>query len=157
VLALDNATLILLAAIASVTLLGLALLYRPLVLETLDPGFLASVSGTGAFIQGAFLMLVALNLVGGFQALGTLLAVGLMMLPAISARLWIHDMSGMILLAAAFGLIGAYAGLLASYDLGLPSGPLIILACGVIYLFSLVAGPAGGLLRRFTPRSHLEA
>jgi zinc/manganese transport system permease protein len=157
VLALDNATLILLAAIASVTLLGLALLYRPLVLETLDPGFLASVSGAGAFTQSAFLMLVALNLVGAFQALGTLLAVGLMMLPAISARLWTNNMSGMILLAAAFGMAGAYGGLLASYFLGLPSGPLIILACGGVYVFSLLAGPAGGLARRFTPRSHLEA
>jgi zinc/manganese transport system permease protein len=157
VLALDDATLILLASIASVTLIGLAAIYRPLVLETLDPGFLASVSKVGAFTQSAFLMLVALNLVGGFHALGTLLAVGMMMVPAISARLWTQNMSGMILLAAAFGLAGAYAGLLASFFLGLPSGPLIILACGVIYLLSLLAGPAGGLVRKLTPRSHLEA
>jgi zinc/manganese transport system permease protein len=156
VLALDNAAMILLASIASVTLIGLAAIYRPLVLETLDPAFLGSVSGVGAIIQSAFLMLVALNLVAGFQALGTLLSVGMMMLPAISARLWTQNMSGMMALAALFGLIGAYVGLLASYYLGLPSGPLIILACGALYLLSLLAGPAGGILRKFTPRSHLE-
>ncbi|MCW2275242.1 metal ABC transporter permease [Rhodoblastus acidophilus] len=156
VLALDDATLILLAAIASVTLVGLAAIYRPLALDTLDPGFLASVSRAGAAIQSVFLMLVALNLVAGFHALGTLLSVGMMMLPAISARLWTQNMSGMIALAALFGLIGAYAGLLASYHWALPSGPLIILACGGLYVLSLVAGPAGGMLRRFTPRSHLE-
>jgi len=156
VLALDDATLILLAAIASVTLIGLAAIFRPLALETFDPGFLASVSRSGAAIQSVFLMLVALNLVAGFHALGTLLSVGMMMLPAISARLWTHNMSGMIALAALFGVIGAYVGLLASYFWGLPSGPLIILACGGIYVVSLVAGPAGGFLRKFTPRSHLE-
>jgi len=156
VLALDNATLLLLASIASVTLIGLAAIYRPLVLETLDPGFLASVSRAGAWTHSAFLMLVALNLVAGFHALGTLLSVGMMMLPAISARLWTQNMTGMIGIAALFGLIGAYVGLLASYFLGLPSGPLIILACGALYVFSLVAGPAGGMLRKFTPRAHLE-
>jgi zinc/manganese transport system permease protein len=79
-----------------------------------------------------------------------------MMLPAVSARLWTQDITGMILIAAGFGLIGAYAGLLASFYWGLPSGPMIILACGVFYVGSLIAGPAGGLLRRLTPRSHLE-
>ena len=109
VLALDNATLLLLASIASVTLVGLAAIYRPLVLETLDPAFLGSVSRTGAMIQSAFLMLVALNLVAGFHALGTLLSVGIMMLPAISARLWTQNMSGMIALAALFGMTAPMA------------------------------------------------
>ena len=155
-LALDNATLILLAAISSLTLIGLALIYRPLVLETLDPGFLASVSGAGAWTHAAFLALIALNLVGGFFALGTLLAVGVMMLPAVSARLWTQNITGMMLLAALFGVVGCYCGLVASYYFSLPSGPLIILACGAFYVFSLVAGPAGGFLRKITPRSHLE-
>jgi len=78
------------------------------------------------------------------------------MLPAISARLWTQNMSGMIALAALFGLMGAYGGLLASYFWGLPSGPLIILACGALYLLSLAAAPAGGVLRKFMPRAHLE-
>ena len=53
-------------------------------------------------------------------------------------------------------MTGAYSGLLASFYWGLPSGPLIILACGMFYVLSLLAGPAGGLLRWLTPRSHLE-
>ncbi len=156
VLALDNATMILLASIASVTLLGLAVIYRPLVMDTLDPGFLSSVSGAGAWTHIAFLGFVALNLVAGFHALGTLLAVGAMMLPAISARLWTQNITGMIVIATGFGVAGAYSGLLASFYWGLPSGPLIILACGMFYVLSLLAGPAGGLLRWLTPRSHLE-
>jgi zinc/manganese transport system permease protein len=127
-----------------------------LVLDTLDPGFLSSVSRAGPWTHAVFLALVALNLVAGFHALGTLLAVGAMMLPAVSARLWTENVTGMIVLAAGFGLAGAYCGLLASYYWGLPSGPMIILACGLFYVVSLVAGPAGGLLRKVTPRWHLE-
>ena len=157
VLALDDATLILLAAIASVTLIALAALYRPLVLETIDAGFLASVSRSGGVVQIMFLVLVVLNLVGGFQALGTLLAVGMMMLPAASARLITDDMTLMIAAASVLGMLAGYAGLIVSFHAGLPSGPLIILIAGLIYLLALIFGPAGGLLRRLKPGRHLEA
>lgn len=157
VLALDDATLILLSSIASVTLAALALLYRPLVMETVDAGFLASVSKSGGAVQVAFLALVVLNLVGAFHALGTLLAVGIMMLPAASARLMTQDMTAMIGLAAAQGILAGYAGLIISYHAGLPSGPLITLIAGFFYLLALIFGPAGGLLRRIVPRRHLEA
>jgi zinc/manganese transport system permease protein len=156
VLALDDATLILLAAIASVTLAALAALYRPLVLETVDASFLASVSKSGGPVQIIFLALVVLNLVGGFHALGTLLAVGMMMLPAASARLITQDMTAMIGVAAAQGILAGYAGLIVSFHAGLPSGPLIILMAGLLYLLALVFGPAGGLLRRFKTGRHLE-
>jgi zinc/manganese transport system permease protein len=156
VLALDDATLILLASIASLTLAGLAILYRPLVLETVDSGFLASVSKSGGLVQIAFLALVVLNLVGAFQAIGTLLAVGVMMLPAASARLITADMTAMIGIAAAQGMLAGYAGLVISFHAGLPSGPLIILVAGSLYLSALMFGPAGGLLRRVKPARHLE-
>ncbi len=87
VLAFDDATLLLLASISSLTLIGFALIYRPLVMESVDPGFLASVGSAGGPTQILFLTLVVLNLVAGFQALGTLLAVGMMMLPAAGAYL----------------------------------------------------------------------
>jgi zinc/manganese transport system permease protein len=157
VLALDDSTLILLAVIASVTLIVLALLYRPLVMETVDAGFLASVSGSSGFVQIAFLTLVVMNLVGGFQALGTLLAVGMMMLPAASAMLMTGDMTLIILAAVVQGMLAGYAGLIISFYAGLPTGPLIILVAGIFYLAALVFGPAGGLLRHVKPGRHLEA
>lgn len=156
VLALDDATLILLAGIASVTLIALAALYRPLVIETVDSSFLASVSKSGGPVQIIFLALVVLNLVGGFQALGTLLAVGMMMLPAASAMLITADMTAMIGIAVAQGMLAGYAGLVISFHAGLPTGPLIILVAGLLYLLALVFGPAGGLRRRFKPGQHLE-
>ncbi len=157
VLALDDATLLLLAAISTLTLFIFALLYRPLVMETLDPGFLASVSGAGAPTQLIFLCLVVLNLVGGFHALGTLLAVGIMMLPAAAARLWVADVTLAIGIAMLIGIVSSYLGLVISYRAGVPSGPVIILVCGGIYLLSLVFGRSSGLLRLLRPRRHLEA
>src|SRR6202007_1594179 len=72
VLALDDQTLLLIAINATVTLLMLALIYRPLVIECVDPNFLRSVSAAGAPAHLAFLALVVINPVHGFHALGTL-------------------------------------------------------------------------------------
>jgi zinc/manganese transport system permease protein len=157
VLALDDQTLVLIASTATVTLIVLALIYRPLVLECVDPGFLRSVSAAGAPAHLAFLALVVLNLVGGFHALGTLLAVGIMMLPAAIGRFWARDITTMILIAVAAGTVSGYAGLLFSFHMSVPSGPAIILVAGVIYAFSVLFGRVGGLVRQAFPRRHLEA
>jgi zinc/manganese transport system permease protein len=158
VLALDDSVLLLLSGVASVTLLLLAAIYRPLVLECVDPGFLRSVSRSGGIVHLSFLALVVLNLVAGFHALGTLLAVGLMMLPAAAARFWTADVTRLIVLASLFGMVSGYGGLVASYaaGAGLPAGPAVILAAGVVYLASLLFGSQGGLARRLLPGRHLQ-
>jgi zinc/manganese transport system permease protein len=158
VLALDNEVLLLLASVATASLLALAALYRPLVMECVDPGFLRSVSRSGGVVHLTFLALVVLNLVAGFHALGTLLAVGLMMLPAAAARFWTADITRLIGLATGFGMVAGYAGLVVSYSAGsnLPAGPAIILAAGALYLGSLLLGSQGGLARRLLPAAHLQ-
>jgi zinc/manganese transport system permease protein len=157
VLALDDGALLLLASIATITLLALAVLYRPLVVECVDPTFLRSVSRAGTPTHLIFLALVVLNLVGGFHALGTLLAVGIMMLPAAAARFWSAEITLMTLLATAIGMVSGLAGLLLSFHAELPAGPAIILTAGGIYVVSLVVGTRGGLLWLALPRRHLEA
>ncbi len=153
----DNAALVLILAITSVSLLVLALIWRPLVVDSVDPGFLRSISRAGGAAHVVFLALVVVNLVGGFQVLGTLLAVGMMMLPAITSRFWARDITGMIVVAVGSAVISSYAGLLLSYAADLPSGPAIILVAGLIYLLSVALGPFGGLLWLVWPRRHLEA
>jgi len=157
VLALDNQTLVLIAVNASVTLAGLAVIYRPLVLECVDPGFLRSVSGAGAPAHIAFLALLVINLVSGFHALGTLLAVGIMILPAVTARFWARDITAMLAIAAGAGIVSGYAGVLVSYHSGVPSGPAVILVAGVLYAASLLFGRVGGLMWQAFPGRHLEA
>jgi zinc/manganese transport system permease protein len=156
VLALDDAALVLLCTTATVTLGALAVLFRPLVLECVDPGYLRSVSRWSAPTHLAFLALVVVNLVAGFQALGTLMAVGIMILPAAAARFWARGIGATMAVAAAVALASGVAGLLVSYHHGLPTGPAIILAAGVAYGLSLVFGPVGSLAARYLPRRHLE-
>lgn len=156
ILALDDATLLMIVSVASLTLAALALGYRGLLLECLDPGFAAGVSRHGPLFHLGFLTLAVLNLVAGFHALGTLLVVGIMMLPAGTARLWSDDVAGMITIAIPVAMLANLAGLLLSYHAGLPSGPAIILVAGGLYLVSLLLAPYG-VLRPLLPRRHLEA
>lgn len=148
VLALNNEALLLIGSIAVVTLAALLIFWRGLVAECLDPLFLRSVSPLGPVVHFIFLGLVVLNLVGGFQALGTLLSVGLMMLPAAAARFWTSRLEPMCVLAIAIGIASCLSGLLLSYHASLPSGPAIILSAGVIYIFSIFVGTRGILSTR---------
>jgi zinc/manganese transport system permease protein len=157
VLALDDPTLILLGGIGTLTLLTLALIYRPLVMECVDPVFLRSVSRAGGPVHFAFLGLVVINLVGGFQALGTLLAVGLMLLPAVAARFWARELGGTMAAAVLIAALASLCGLSLSYHYDLPSGPAIVLTAGGFYVASMLAGPQGGMLRRLFRSRHLEA
>jgi zinc/manganese transport system permease protein len=157
VLALDDQALLLIAVNATITLVVLALIYRPLVIECVDPGFLRSVSRAGGPAHLAFLALVVVNLVSGFHALGTLLAVGIMMLPAAIGRFWARDITLMIAVAVASGVASGYVGLLLSYHTGVPAGPAIILVAGIFYVLSLLFGQVGGLVRQAVPQRHLEA
>jgi zinc/manganese transport system permease protein len=135
----------------------LALIWRPLVMECVDPLFLRSVSRAGAPAHLAFMALVVINLVNGFHALGTLLAVGLMVLPAGIARFWARDISAMMAIAVASAIVSGYAGLVLSFSTKVPPGPAIILVAALIYLVSLLFGPVSGLLRQLFPAPHLEA
>lgn len=149
ILAIDGPALCLVGAIASLTLVVLALVYRPLVTECFDPGFLRAVGGRGSLYHVLFLLLVVVNLVAGFQALGTLMAVGMMMLPAAIAQLWARTLPAMEALAAATAALSGFVGLLLSYHLRFASGPTIILTASLIYAASLLIGPAGALRRLF--------
>jgi zinc/manganese transport system permease protein len=157
ILAMDDQTLWLVAINATITLLVLAVIYRPLVIESVDPLFLGTVSRSGGPAHLAFLALVVVNLVSGFQALGTLLAVGLMILPAGIARFWARDITPMIGIAVLSAMISGYAGLVLSFQTRIPSGPAIILVAAVLYIVSVLFGSVGGVVRQLFPGRHLEA
>src|SRR3546814_9429662 len=70
----------------------LAMIYRPVLVDGFDPDFLRDAHGGGTLYHFIFLGLVVVNLVAAFQALGSLMAVGLMMLPALAARYWTRSL-----------------------------------------------------------------
>jgi len=145
ILAVNVDALLLVAGVATLTLIVLATIYRPLILECVDPNYFKSVSGAGGYYHIIFLMLVVANLVAAFQTLGTLMALGLMMLPAIGAKFWAKRVWSMILVSFLFASSSGYLGLLISVHAGYPSGPSIILVAGVLYILSLLVGTQGSL------------
>ncbi|MET0969488.1 MAG: metal ABC transporter permease [Tardiphaga sp.] len=157
ILALDDQTLLVIAFNATITLLVMAVIYRPLVIECVDPVFLRTVSRAGAPAHLAFLALVVVNLVNGFHALGTLLAVGLMVLPAGIARFWSRDITGMMMVSVGSAMVSGYLGLVLSFQTKVPSGPAIILVAAALYVFSVLFGNVSGVVRQLFPGRHLEA
>ena len=157
ILAMDDPTLLLVAVNATITLVVLAVIYRPLVIESVDPLFLRTVSRAGGIAHLVFLALIVVNLVSGFQALGTLLAVGLMILPASIARFWTRDITPMIAIAVVSAILSGYVGLVLSFQTRIPSGPAIILVASALYAVSVLFGSVGGLVRQLFPAPHLEA
>lgn len=141
VLAIDRRALLQIAAVTSVILPAVAILYRPLAVGAFDPAFLRAV-GVRAPYGAMFLLLVVLALIANFQAFGTLLAVGPMLLPAAAARCWGLGAAATMVLSSGIGLAASLAGLLASYHANLPSGPVIILAAGALFAASLAASGA---------------
>ena len=173
-LGVDAQGLYLVAAVSSASVLALAALYRGLVLESFDPVFLSaatqrpslrgrSTSRAGNrtwnrtwMWQQSFLMLVVINLVAGFQTLGTLMAVGLMMLPAVSSRLWHDSLPAQLANASLQAMLASLGGLLLSYHFDTASGPTIIGCAGVLYFCSLIFAPGGWLAQVF-PGDHKAA
>ena len=158
-LGVDTPGLLLVASVASLSVLALAVAYRGLVLESFDPVFLSASGPRRAHKwvwQQGFLMLVVINLVAGFQTLGTLMAVGLMMLPAVSSKLWHDTLPAQLVNASVQAMLAGYLGLMLSYHLDTPSGPTIIGSAGALYFVSLMVAP-GGLLPRLLRRGHRTA
>jgi len=147
ILAIDAQTLMLTAGVSSLSLFVLCVLYRRLVIDGFDPSFLA-VAGNGrgaVWTSPLFFVLLMINLVAAFQALGTLMALGLMILPALAARFWVRNIDKLIPLAMGLAVLSAVAGLLLSFYLDVPSGPAIVLLAGMGTLLSALIGRVGSV------------
>jgi zinc/manganese transport system permease protein len=138
VLAVDDPALFAMAGVVTIVLPVLALIWRPLILESLDPGFLAATGGKGGLWHLTFLALVVLCVVAGFVALGTLMSVGLMMLPAIASRHWSDSLQGQVRASVLIALLASVAGLLLSYHTDIPAGPAIVLTSGGLWMLGLL-------------------
>ena len=156
ILGVDDQALLLIAGAATVTLTGLAAIYRPLVVECFNPGFLAAMGVRGALYHYLFLALAVLVMVASFQALGTLMALGLMLLPAVAASFWAREVWSMTLIAAPMAFLSGAIGLLVSFHAGLPSGPLIVLIASLFFLGSLLLGSRASVRARLSHPVHLR-
>jgi zinc/manganese transport system permease protein len=139
VLGIENQAFLLIVAICLVTTFFLCKYRKHLLMLCFDPLLFQVAKKNYKPLMFIFLSLVVANLVASYQAIGTLLALGLMMLPAISARLLCNHYRNLFLVSQLLGCLGCYMGLLLSYHADLPSGPSIIIClscqCVLAFLF----------------------
>ncbi|MGC6517289.1 MAG: metal ABC transporter permease [Candidatus Puniceispirillaceae bacterium] len=143
-LGIDDETLILIGVTATVTLASFAVLLRPLIVATIDPLFFESQFKYPGLMSQWFMFLLVLNLIAAFKSLGTLMAVGLMILPATTARYWVKTITGYLVLTFLLAFLSCWAGLVLSFYLAdVPTGPAIVLVAGAMFIASLILSPLG--------------
>ena len=144
ILGVDDESLGLMGGVATVTLVTFALILRPLIMSTCDPVFFESQVQRPWIVDQGFMFLLVLNLLAAFKTMGTLMAVGLMILPATAARYWSGTITAQLGLGFLFSLLSCWLGLTLSYILPeTPTGPAIILVAGAIFILSALLGPLG--------------
>lgn len=136
--------------ISTITLISLAILYRALVIESFDPDFLKGhFVPSSKYIQVIFLLIVVLNLIISFQIIGTLMSIGLMMLPNLSARFWVKSLTNTLLVSVCIAMFCSWLGLLGSFYMSLPAGPVIVLCSSIIFIMSVLFGKYQGILYQY--------
>lgn len=145
ILALSPASLALITGTSVLSLLVTAVFYREMVIDCFDPDFAHAAQRGRGWISQIFFVLLVINLIAAFQALGTLMALGLMLLPAIAARFWTRTIDWAVPLSIAFAAVAAPIGLLISYYAKIPPGPTVVLSAGAVSLLSVLLGRHGSL------------
>src|SRR5438105_624680 len=87
-----------------------------------------------------FVIVLTLTVAITIRLLGIILVTSLLVIPPAAARGLSHNLRQQILLSLAFGLAGGLGGIALSYQLDVPCGPAIVLACIGLFLTSLVLG-----------------
>jgi len=143
-LGIDDGSMLLVGGVATATPVSFALMLRPLIVSTCDPVFFEAQTRRPWIVEQGFMLLLVLNLLAAFKTLGTLMAVGLMILPATAARYWAGTITAQLGLTFAFALASCWIGLTLSYVFEeTPSGPAIVLVAGVLFFLSALFGPLG--------------
>jgi len=109
---------------------------RPFLLLSFDEG-LAETSGFSVRRYANIMLgMVALTVVASFQAVGTLLVLGMLVAPAATGALFGRRISTVIGIAALVGVVSSYVGLLVSYHADLAASASIVLAAVVVFALS---------------------
>ena len=142
--------------ITCVVLLVLVAFQRSLFLAIFEASVAKSLGIRVGWLLGVLIFLIVLAMVSSLQAVGVLLSLGLLILPAATVYLLSDRFGVMLWGGAALGVAGAVVGLLVSFWANIPSGPAIVLILGIVFLSAYLFSPKYGVLSRFLRRRHLH-
>lgn len=146
----------LLGAVAIAALIAGALLFKEFRITCFDPAFAASQGLPVGLFDLLLMAMVLVVVVIGIQAVGIILVVAMVVIPAASARFWTERMSVMFALASVIGGLSGYFGACASAIAPrMPAGAVIVLTGGGFFVLSLLLAPRRGVVGRASRRIHL--
>jgi manganese/iron transport system permease protein len=151
VLSIEAADLVQMGVVAGVVLLTLAALRKELLLRAFDPEGSAALGYRTAVLDLILNLAVALVVVTAVKAVGTVLVIAMLVVPAATARLLTDRVAPMTAVSVALGALAGWLGLASSYqasaewDLRLAAGATVVV---VLVCFFLVALGAATLARR---------
>lgn len=153
ILAMGESDLLVLLVAVIVTVVTSALLHRSFVAAAFDTRIAVTLGLRPHVAQLALVGLVTLAVVSSYQAVGSLLVVGLLLAPAVAASPWTRSIPARMVVASAFGALAVALGLLCSWYAGTAAGASI--AAAAIAL-AIVSG-AGSRLNNWRRRSATNA
>jgi len=134
--------------VGAAVLAALAALHKELVLGAFDRGGLAALGYPVLALDVVLLLLIEATVVTSIPAVGTILAVALIVAPAATARLWTERLRATMALAAVLGATSGVVGLAISLQWRVAAGATIVLVAAALFAVSLVVAPRHGLLAR---------
>ena len=152
-------------AVAAIVLGVLVALRKELVLRAFDPEAAAAMGYRVDLLDLVLNVLIAMVVVAAVKAVGTVLVIALIIVPAATARLLVDRVAGMIAIACGLGAFGGYLGLAISYEASLQrgvrlaSGATIVVVLVACFLVALAVAPGRRALARLARArpSELEA
>jgi len=137
------------AGASAVTVAAFGMLRRSILLETFDPLFHRATGGRGGLTHVGLLCLTVVNLVAALQAMGVVLALGLFLLPAVTAYLWCDRLKTLLIASVGLAAAGSILGIFVSYHANIASGAAIVLTLGAAFIGSAVLSPRHGMIARW--------
>jgi len=148
----------LMGAIALIAILAAAFLFKELALTCFNDDFARATGWPVSILDIALMALVVLVVVAGLQAVGLILVVALLIIPPAAARFWTERLARMVLASALIGGVSGYAGSTLSALLPRqPTGAIIVLVAGALFIISMLAAPTRGVIPTLIRRARLRA
>lgn len=133
------------------------LIRKELTLLCFDEGYASSQGWPTLMLDCIMLALVTAVTVVGLMAVGLILIIAFLIIPATAARFWTESLSRMLVIA---GVLGGWSGwfgaVLSALLPGLPAGAVIVLVAALAFLVSMLIGPARGVLPRLIRHAKLR-
>jgi manganese/iron transport system permease protein len=156
ILGVTRADLILIGIIAALVLIILALFYKELELTSVDPAYSTVIGLRVSWMRNVLLVLLALAVVTGIQAVGVILTSALLVTPAAAASLMSGNLLRMMIVSAVVAIASGIIGLYASFYGGMASGAAIVLTGTSIFAIAFMARQTFGRARRSLPKASFE-